>query len=315
MADKRQVKLMLQTVTHAETKNGKKYMRLQLLEEGGRLWPGMCWEDKEIEAGTIVDALTEESEYNGQAQLTVLYMRVLPLAEQQPEKFLPKTPYSIEGLYIELKDFINSITNEALRDILHEYVVDPRLQRAPAAQKLHHAYIGGLLEHTVCLLRLAKVVTDLYPKELNRDELYAIAILHDLGKMDEISSGLNMEYTTLGELIGHVGIGLLRINRLMDKHSYTQQGKNAPTAFGTLSEPTDLRLKILHGVASHHGNLNYGALKTPMTVEAQVFSDLDGLDAHIAKLRACIERTPADKEWSDKSKWDEPKAYLGRKTT
>jgi 3'-5' exoribonuclease len=232
------------------------------------------------------------------------YMRVLPPAEQMPENFLPHTPYSVDALYTELQGFIAAVTDPALRTLLTKMTDDSRLKRAPAAQKLHHAYIGGLLEHTVCLLRLARGVSGLYTKDLNRDLLYTTAILHDLGKTLEISSGLNMEYTPLGELIGHVGIVLLQINKLMDED---------PGAFGTLSEPTDLRLKVLHNVASHHGNLNYGALKTPMTMEAQVFSDLDGLDAHIAKIRACIERTPADKAWSDKSKWDEPKVYLGER--
>lgn len=301
MADNRMTELMLQAVTHAETGKGKKYMRLTLLEKGGRLWPGMCWDDKPYESGTIVSAVVEETEYQGTAQLTVQYMKPI---KGNPEDFLPKTPYSIDGLQNELGLFINEVQDPHLKNILETIYNDPRWRRAPAAQKLHHAYLGGLLEHTVCLMRLAKAVADLYPKDLRRDYLYTITMLHDIGKMDEISNSLNMEYTTPGELIGHVGLGLFRVARLMDAYP-------DPKAFGTLEEPTDRRLLVLHGIAAHHGSLNYGALKTPATIEAQVLSDIDGLDAHIAKIRAVIDRTPADKIWSDKVKWDEPKVYLG----
>lgn len=294
-------KYLVQTVTKAEMKNGRKYLKLKLLEKGGRSWPGVFWEDRDVPTGVVVDLMVEEGEFGGTPQLDVKALRI---TNDDPGDYLPKSPYNVDAMFEELKGFIADVANPALKLLLERATIDPRWKRAPAAQTMHHAYLGGLLEHTVCLLRLAKSVHELYSTELNRDYLYTAAVLHDFGKIQELSSDINLSYTTEGELLGHVTLGLLRVSRIMDEDR---------ESFGTVIEPTDLRIIVLHLIGSHHGNVNYGAIKVPMTVEAQLFSDLDGLDAHIAKARAVINRTSPDKIWTDKMKWDEPRYYLGEK--
>ena len=159
---------------------------------------------------------------------------------------------------------------------------------------MHHAYLGGLLEHTVNLCRLGNVMSELYPV-LRRDLLITAAILHDIGKMEEMSCGVTIEYTVTGNLLGHIAVGILRADKWM----------------GELEFSDDLRVTVLHLIASHHGNLNFGAIKQPSTLEAQVFSNLDGIDANIGKITALIEKAGAGKDFTDKQDFGSPAIYIG----
>jgi len=244
-----------------------------------------------FKSGQVIDALTEDSEFAGEHQLNVKAARVVD--DDPGELFLPRTSYSIDGLYEELNKFVAEITSEPLRKLLELAVIDPRWKRTPAAKQIHHAVIGGLLEHVTNLCRLAYSLAVLYPK-LKRDLLVTAAILHDIGKQDELSNGVTIEYTLDGEILGHIVIGLLRVDKWMDELKFNDE----------------LRRTVRHLIISHHGSPQYGSPKSPMILEAQVFNNMDGIDANIGKITAAIEKAGPDKEWSDKVDWKD-RFYLG----
>lgn len=290
-------KYLVQSVTKAATKGGKKYLRLKLFDDTGRQWPGVMWEDRDLETGVLIDALTEQSDYNGEAQLNVKAFRVL--SEKPTDAFLPRSKNDVDALLVELNSFVLSVSSGHLQAILAKAVRDDgheserRWRRGVAAKTMHHAFLGGLLEHTVNLCRLADAVSKLYPV-LRRDLLITAAILHDIGKLDELTSDVNIEYTTDGNLLGHIVIGILRIDKWMDE----------------LGTPDETRRLVRHLIISHHGNLNFGSPKTPQIMEAQIFSNLDGLDAGMGAMLAAIEKAVPGKEWSDKVGFGQP-LYLG----
>jgi 3'-5' exoribonuclease len=287
-------KYLINSVNKASTKNGKAYLRLQLYEPGGRSWKAVLWEDKDLKSGQVIEAWVEEGEFGGEQQLNVKACRVVD--DDPGDLFLPRTKQSVDGLFEELQGFVNSLDDQKLRLLLKVAIDDPRWKRAPAGKTMHHAYLGGLLEHTVNLCRLSDAVAKLYPT-LRRELLIAASVLHDLGKMDEMSCGVTIEYTVEGQLLGHIAIGLLRTDTWMKELGFDK----------------DLRLTVLHLIASHHGNLAYGAIKQPSIVEAQVFSNLDGIDANLGKMTALVEKAGADKEWTDKADWGSPALWLGAK--
>ena len=288
------MKYLINSVTEATTGRGRKYLRMQLYEVGGKSHKSVFWEpgSTEFKSGQVIDALTEESEFGGEAQLTVKAARVT--TDDPGELFLPRTRQSIDGLYDELQQFVNSVVHPKLQGLLKLAIQDPRWKRAPAAKQMHHAYLGGLLEHSVNLCRLGDAVSKLYPT-LRRDLLITGAILHDLGKMDEMSCGVTIEYTCEGELLGHIAIGMMRAAKWMEELEFSEE----------------LKLTVLHIIASHHGNLNFGAIKQPSILEAQVFSNLDGIDANIGKITALIEKAGPGKEFTDKQDFGSPRIYIG----
>lgn len=285
-------KYLINSVTKATTGRGKTYLRGQLYEPGGKSHKFVMWEDKEFKSGQVIDALVEESEFGGEAQLNIKAARVTN--DDPGELFLPRTKQSIDGLYAELLDFVASVTDVQLQNLLQKATQDPRWKRAPAAKQHHHAFLGGLLEHTVNLCRLADAVAKLYP-HLRRDLLITGAVLHDLGKMNEMSCGITIEYTPEGNLLGHVAIGLVRASEWMKE----------------LKFENELYLTVMHIIGSHHGNLNFGAIKQPSIVEAQVFCNLDGIDASIGKMLALVEKAGADREYTDKADFGSPALWLG----
>jgi len=283
---------LINTVEKSTMKNGKSYMRLKLYAPGGKLWPAVFWEDRDdLKSGQVVEVMAEESEYNKEPQLTIKALRI---SKKDPSDiFLPRTPYNIDGLYAELQGCISLVSDEKLRALLELATVDERWKRSPAATMMHHAYLGGLLEHTVNLCRLAKAVCELYPT-LKRDLLLVACVLHDIGKMDEITCSTTLEYSTDGNLLGHIVIGLLRVEKWMDELAFDDE----------------LRRQVRHLIISHHGSQQYGSPKEPMTVEAQVFNNLDGIDANMGKMLAAISKTAPDKEWSEKTDFKQ-RLYLG----
>src|SRR5579864_3594430 len=292
MANKEIKKSMIQQVIPAESKKGFKYTRFKLLEPGGKAHQATWMEEHhEFLAGMIVDSMVEPEEYNGEPQLKISYMKVRP--EESPEEFLPHTPYDVEHMLTELLDFAKSVRDELLRKLLHKALSDPRWRRSAAATTVHHAYLGGLLEHTLNLARLVNAIAALYPR-LRRDLLMTGAVLHDIGKMAEIASGINIEYTDAGQLEGHIIIGRDMVIAWMRELGFDE----------------DRRMLVSHLILSHHGQQQYGSPKPPLCVEAQVLCDIDGLDAHMGAMFAVIDKARPGQLWSDKVKW-ETKYYLG----
>ena len=166
--------------------------------------------------------------------------------------------------------------------ILSDPAIEARYKRAPAAKVMHHAYLGGLLEHVVSLCQLAKQVAVHYP-ELDLDLLLTAAILHDVGKLDELCYERSLGYTTEGLLLGHIVMELETVTKAIDKIA---------------GFPPPLKTVLQHLLISHHGQYEFGSPKLPMIREALVFHYLDDLDSKLAAVRAALAVDSGEPEWS-----------------
>ena len=303
---------VLSQLSAREKKGGNgRYLAMTLSDRTGqfeaRMWDDFAEALATCTNGCYVKVQGVVSQYQGRYQITLQKMRVAAENEVDGADFQPTTQYDIEALWEELRGFVTSFTNADLKRLVNAFLDDPELgpafKRAPAAKMLHHAWIGGLLEHVVFLLRLCERVAPQYP-EVNRDMLMAGAILHDMGKVRELAWKSSFSYTTEGQLLGHITIviGLLR--------EKVQQ--LAPF-------PEKLRILMEHLILSHHGRFEFGSPKLPMTPEALVFSALDDLEAKMQNMRAeflkAIESGKAPDEVTDFSRSLEramlnSKAYL-----
>jgi 3'-5' exoribonuclease len=209
--------------------------------------------------------------------------------------YLPKTTKNIDELWQTLTSFVSSIQDEHLRALVQALMDDPEIAKgyrcAPAAKTLHHAYIGGLLDHVVSLFRSCDLICGNYP-QVNRDLLLTGAFLHDIGKIYELAYTRSFSYTTRGQLLGHM---IIELELLQAKIA---QIPGFPDATKTLLE---------HLIISHHGQYEFGSPKLPMFPEALMLHYLDDLDSKMESMRAHFER-----EAESDSNWTSYNASLGR---
>jgi 3'-5' exoribonuclease len=200
--------------------------------------------------------------------------------------YFPHTAEDVEKLYSRLLEHASTIGNPWLRRLVATIVEDPaivpRLKRAPAAKMMHHAFLGGLLEHVVSLCDLCKAVAGHY-RELDADLLMTGAILHDIGKLDELSYERSIQYTSEGQLLGHIILELEQVAKKMD----------AIEDF-----PADLKTLIKHLLISHHGEYEFGSPKLPMFREALVLHYLDDLDSKMGAARAVLNLESGEDAWT-----------------
>src|SRR5207302_1378955 len=228
-------------------------------------------------------------------RLSLQQLRLAKPEEVDLADFLPHTKEDVGKLYAQLLEHAASITNPWLKKLVAQIISDPyiaaKYKRAPAAKVMHHAYLGGLLEHVVSLCGLAKAVAAHYP-ELDVDLLLTAAMLHDVGKLDELGYERAIGYTVEGHLLGHIVLEVQTIAKAMD----------AIEGF-----PPNLKTVIQHMLISHHGEYEFGSPKLPMIREALVFHFLDDLDSKLAAVRSALATDTGDLEWSAYS------GALGRK--
>ena len=272
-------------------KTGEPYLALTLSDRTGQLEAKM-WDN----VAGVIDAFEQDdfikvkgllNKYNGRFQLTIHKLRRLEENEVDPADYLPKCPRDTEELWRELGGFVATFQNPHLKALLEAFMADPEIaaayKTAPAAKTLHHAYIGGLLDHVVSLFRLCDLAVRNYP-QIDRDLLLAGAFLHDIGKIDELSYGRSFAYTTRGQLLGHMVIELEML------HSKIGQVAGFPDALKTLLE---------HLIISHHGQYEFGSPKLPMFPEALMLHYLDDLDSKMESMRAHLERESGyDDDWT-----------------
>src|ERR1035437_4752620 len=254
------------------TKSNKPYLNLILGDKTGQL-EGRVWElsdpriAKDFDKGDIVKARGSASRFDDRLQMKIDQLRVAQPGEVDKSDMLPSTTYDVAALWRQLLSFIESFTNPDLKLLLATVLADPAIaqayREAPAAKQLHHAWLGGLLEHVVSVLTLADRVAPHYPL-LDRDLLLTGVILHDIGKVRELSWEIGFEYTVEGTLLGHIQMGMALVEKTID---------SLP------GFPERLKTLVLHMILSHHGKLEFGSPKLPMIPEALVLSFLDDLDA------------------------------------
>jgi len=235
------------------------------------------------------------NKYKNRFQLTIHKLRKLGETEIEFSEYLPKTTKNVDELWQSLADFIASFQNPHLKALVQAFMSDPEIaaayRNAPAAKTLHHAYIGGLLDHVVSLCRSCDLVCRNYP-QVNRDLLLTGVFLHDIGKIHELAYNRSFSYTTRGQLLGHM---IIELEMLQVKLALVPDF------------PAELKILIEHLIISHHGQYEFGSLKLPMFPEALLLHYMDDLDSKMEAMRAHFERE-ADLE----SPWTSYNASLGR---
>jgi 3'-5' exoribonuclease len=242
-----------------------------------------------VHADDIVKVKGRVDLWQGKKQLVIDQIRAAKPEEFELSDFLPHTKRDVEELFAELQRIAASVSNPWIRRLLESVLADPniaeRLKRAPAGKSMHHAYIGGLLEHIVSLCGLCRLVAPQYA-EIDADLLLSGAVLHDVGKLDELFYDRSFGYTTEGQLLGHIVIGLRLVEKKMD----------AMEGF-----PADLKLLIQHLILSHHGKEEFGSPKLPSFPEALMLHYLDDLDSKLATIRESLEAEKGETQWTQKN--------------
>ena len=255
-------------------RDGSPYFALTLSDRTGQMDARM-WETAEageFSAGDIVKVRGQVCRYREFLQLNVERIRKAELAEFDLGDYVPHTECNIDELWAELNAFVDSFTDPHLKALLRSFLDDPEiaeaLREAPAAKTMHHAWIGGLLEHIVSLLNISDLAAKHY--HVHRDLLLTGVILHDIGKLEELHWGTSFDYTIEGQLLGHITLGVSMIDRKI----------------AALPDfPPAMRALVQHLVLSHHGKYEFGSPKLPMTSEAVLLHYLDDMDAKMQTLQ------------------------------
>ncbi len=263
----------------AATRNGDPYLACLLSDKSGRV-PARKWqmppeEFKRLPTDGFVYAEGRTQPFKGELQLIVDIIDPAEPTSAELQDLLPTTKFDIGQMFAEVTQRLGTLSHPAMKALAEAYLSDEMLmdqfRTAPAAQMMHHAYLGGLLEHTLNLMRLSDVVCPLYPK-ISRDLVLMGLFLHDLGKTRELSYDAGFGYTDRGQLIGHIVDGAIMLH---DKSQQVMREK-------AMRFPANAITILQHIILSHHGVPEFGAAKIPATPEALLVSMLDNLDAKMA---------------------------------
>ncbi|MBP8984157.1 MAG: HD domain-containing protein [Syntrophobacterales bacterium] len=288
----------------AFSQKGSPYLNVRLRDRTGDI-EGRVWEratdiNKLFKKGDVVQVNSRAASYKSALQLSILDIRKTDGEEVDLRDYAPVSRFAVEDMLGELFHYIEGVKNPHLRGLLDaffqdEHVVE-RFKLAPAAKGFHHVYLGGLLEHTVSVLKLLDLVSTHYDN-LDRDLLIAGGILHDIGKIAELSSGPVFEYTDTGRLIGHIVLGV----EMLDAKVATLD-----------NFPEQLAMELRHIILSHHGILEYGSPKRPKTLEALVIHYIDDLDAKVNAFQGFIDNADEDSDWTPFHRLFERFIYKGK---
>ncbi len=287
-------------------KTGEPYLALTLGDRSGHIEAKM-WDNVQdaldaFEQDDFVKIKGLLNKYKNRFQITIHKLRRLGDSEVDFSDYLPKTTKDIGELWQTLAGYVASFQNVHLKALVESFMADPEIaeayRMAPAAKTLHHAYIGGLLDHVVSLCRSCDLVSRNYP-QINRDLLLTGAFLHDIGKIHELTYNRSFSYSTRGQLLGHMVIELEML-----------QAKIALVP----GFPDELKTLVEHLIISHHGQYEFGSPKLPMFPEALMLHYLDDLDSKMESMRAHFERG-GDSEgfWTGFQPFSRPTATEQRK--
>lgn len=284
-----------------ERRDGAPFLTFEFQDRTGRV-SGIMWDRIDdalrcVEPGGFYRVVGKLGDYQGKPQLTVTVIYPADPSDVKREDFLTTTKYNRQELLSELRGYIAAVRNEHLAKLLSAFFDDEafvaRFSDAPAAAQVHHACIGGLLEHTVFVCRLARSVPDTY-QEIDRDLLMTGVILHDIGKTDEYHYEKAIDHTWDGRLLGHIVMGYDMVRSKIDS---------------TPGFPDELRRLVLHIILSHHGQLEFGSPRSPKFAEALIVHFLDNLDARVAMFRDAVADNQGTK-WTDFHKYLETNIYI-----
>jgi 3'-5' exoribonuclease len=276
----------------AMAKNGKPYMTLKLMDRTGeveaRVWDRVDEFSRLFERDDFVRVSAKANVYMGKMQIVV--QNVQRVAEESVDlgDFLPVSGRDPQQMQAELQQLLGTLNDPWLAQLLRAFFDDAdffkRYSQAPAAKAMHHVFLGGLLEHSLAVAALASDVAARYP-QADRNLLIAGALLHDVGKVAELSYERSFNYTDEGKLLGHIMIGVEMIEEQIRKID------GFPPMLGTL---------LKHLLLSHHGQYEYGSPKRPKTLEAVILNFIDDLDSKINGIQTHIDRQPdRESDWTN----------------
>jgi len=286
-------------------RNGNLYLQMELSDRSGRISARM-WNAGEslyrsFENGDYVLVEGTTQLFQGAKQLIISRLTKVEPSEVNEDDFTPVAAVDVDKLLVRLGEILRGVESPPLRSLAECFLMDEafmrKLARSPAGVKLHHAYLGGLLEHVVSLMELVLRIAPCYPR-LDRDLMLLGALLHDASKVDELSYDREFAYTDEGQLVGHV---VMAVSLLENKIREAERLAGEPF-------PREIALRLKHLIVSHHGEYEFGSPKLPMTLEAIALYCLDNLDAKIAAFTQLLRDDP-----NVDSPWTNFNANLGRK--
>lgn len=275
----------------ALTKAGKPYEALILQDKTGtldaKIWePGSVGID-DFDRFDYINVVGDITSFQGALQLNVKRVRKATEGEYEPKEYLPVSEYNVDEMYEQLLGYIKQMENPYLKKLAGSFFIEDadfakRFKFHPAAKSVHHGFVGGLLEHTLSVTKLSAYFADNY-KILNKDLLVCAAMFHDIGKLEELSTFPENDYTDEGQLLGHIMIGAMEI------------AERIKTIDGF---PVKLAHEMEHCILAHHGELEYGSPKKPALPEAVALSYADNIDAKMETMRELLANVPeGDTQW------------------
>ena len=270
-------------------KSGKNYVSLVLQDKTGTI-DSKIWDfNNEIgqyEAVDFVHIDARVTSFQDALQLNISRIYKAREGEYYPEDYFPVTSKSIEGMYTEIKEIISAIKEPNLKALAEHFFLQDAafvkdFKNHSAAKSVHHSFVGGLIEHTLSVIRLCEYFAASYPI-INRDLLVTAALFHDIGKLEELSSFPENDYTDDGQLLGHIFIGANKVDNYIKT-----QGKF----------PAKLANELLHCILAHHGELEYGSPKKPATIEAMALHFADNADAKLQTMTELLNSGDPKTEW------------------
>lgn len=268
----------------AVTKNGKPYESLILQDKTGTL-DAKVWDPNnagiaDFEALDYIEVYGDVTSFQGALQVNVKRIRRCQEGEFDPADYLPVSKFGIEDMYKELLGYIDKVENKYLKELLQAFFVQDQdfisaFKKSSAAKTIHHGFVGGLLQHTLSVVKLCEYYCQSYPL-LNRDLLVSAAICHDIGKVRELSLFPQNDYTDEGQFLGHIVIGTEMVGEKIHKIP---------------DFPAVLASELKHCILSHHGEYEFGSPKKPAIMEAVALSFADNTDAKLQTFTEMLENS------------------------
>ena len=272
------------------TKVGKSYLNLVLADRTGEL-EAKVWEQADqfsslFQDGDIIEIQGRAVSYRDRIQITISGLNGIH-GEMDPALFLESTPENLPEMMTSLRRILREVKNVHLKSLNDRFLADrdfvSSFKKAPAAKNFHHNYLGGLLEHTLSICKMASLIADHYP-QLDKDLLLTASFLHDIGKIREFGYELKIDYTHEGRLLGHLVMGAAMVDEKL---------------VGLKHFPRELALRLKHMILSHHGEYEFGSPKRPKFLEAVALHQLDDLDAKIMGLGRFMKQDRREGAWTD----------------
>jgi 3'-5' exoribonuclease len=290
----------------AQKKDGNNFLNISLSDKTGII-KGVVWNNVDqisakISAGDFVSVKGTVTEYRGSPQLVVKNIEACSADSIDPSDFLPESKFNRDAMFERLLKLTETVETLYLKNLLEAFWNDDefvsKFKRAPAAKKMHHAYIGGLIEHTLSMARLADKIAEHYQYiGIDRDILVTGAILHDIGKISEFDYKVKIDYSDEGRLLNHIVIGVQMIEEKL---------KNIKNF------PDEQALLIKHMIVSHHGTRDFGSPEPPKTIEAVLLNYIDEIDSKVNGIREFIDRENPGEKWTSFHRLLERFFYIGK---